>query len=220
MATKKNHPSIRIFKSPFLEALTHVHPSIPLILWTPVMGYFLYLSFTVNGLRGSEFALVALISLFVWSLVEYALHRFVFHMPVRGPMSNAFVYLFHGLHHDDPDDPTRLVMPPVPAVLMMGLLYFLFGLLIPERYFFAFLAFFLSGYLCYDYIHYATHHFKMNNSMGRFLKKWHLQHHYRHEKAKYGVSSPLWDYVFHSVTGAHDDHPLYTPERIQNLNRK
>ena len=54
---------------------------------------------------------------------------------------------------------------------------------------------FLIDYLIYDYIHYATHHFPMKNRVGRFLKKWHLQHHHTKEPIQYGVSNPLWDYV-------------------------
>ena len=49
------------------------------------------------------------------------------------------------------------------------------------------------------------HHFKMNSNVGRYLKKYHLQHHFRHEKSKYGVSNPLWDYIFFTVNGPKED---------------
>jgi sterol desaturase/sphingolipid hydroxylase (fatty acid hydroxylase superfamily) len=201
----KEYNSIRIFKNPFLESLTHVHPIVPLLLWVPVVIYWLYKSFVDYGLTMTEYAVFAVIGLVVWTFTEYILHRFVFHMPTIGPLTERFVFLFHGLHHDDPDDPTRLVMPPVPAILIVGLLYAFFSLMVPERYMQVFMAFFIVGYLCYDYIHYATHHFKMTSKVGRYLKKFHLQHHYRHEKAKYGVSSPLWDYIFRTVTGPKED---------------
>ncbi|OIQ17040.1 MAG: fatty acid hydroxylase [Bacteriovorax sp. MedPE-SWde] len=201
----KEYKSIRIFKNPFLESLTHVHPVVPLLLWVPVVCYWLYKSFVDYGITLAECGLFAVIGLVVWTFTEYILHRFVFHMPTIGPLTERFVFLFHGLHHDDPDDPTRLVMPPVPAILIVALLYGFFSLLVPEKFIFVFMAFFIVGYLCYDYIHYATHHFKMTSKVGRYLKKFHLQHHFRHEKAKYGVSSPLWDYIFRTVTGPKED---------------
>lgn len=201
----KQYNSIRIFKSDFMESLTHVHPIVPLLLWVPVSFYWLYKSYSVFNLSAMEFLICAVVGLVVWTLTEYVLHRFVFHMPTIGPLTERFVFLFHGLHHDDPNDPTRLVMPPVPAILIVGLLYYFFALFSPVMYLQAFMAFFIFGYLCYDYIHYATHHFKMTGVVGRYLKKYHLQHHFRHEKAKYGVSSPLWDYIFRTVTGPKDE---------------
>lgn len=197
----EKYNSIRIFKNPILESFTHVHPIIPLLLWVPVAFYWLYNSHVEFALSGFEYFLCAIIGLLVWTLTEYTLHKYVFHMRTIGPLTERFVFLFHGLHHDDPNDPTRLVMPPVPAILIVGLLYYFFALFTPQMYHQAFMAFFIFGYLCYDYIHYATHHFKMTGPVGRYLKKYHLQHHFRHEKAKYGVSSPLWDYVFRTVTG-------------------
>ncbi|MEE3079972.1 MAG: sterol desaturase family protein [Bdellovibrionota bacterium] len=202
----KNYESIRIFKNPILEWTTHVHPIVPLLLWVPVVCYWYYEAATKDHLSFSIIALVSLVGLIVWTLTEYLLHRFVFHMKVIGPITERFVFLFHGLHHDDPNDPTRLVMPPVPAILIVTLLYYLFSLVVPSVYMKAFMASFIIGYLIYDYIHYATHHFKMTSSLGRYLKKWHLQHHFRGEKSKYGVSSPLWDYIFRTVTGPKEDH--------------
>jgi len=59
-----------------------------------------------------------------------------------------------------------------------------------------FFAGFVFGYLCYDMLHYATHHFPMKTRVGAWLKHYHLLHHYQDERYGYGVSSPLWDYVF------------------------
>ena len=87
-------------------------------------------------------------------------------------------------------------MPPAGAVIIMLLLWFLFGLFIPAPWIEPFCAFFIIGYLVYDYIHYACHHFAMRHPVLHYLKLYHLQHHFSGENARYGVSSPLWDRVF------------------------
>ncbi len=191
--------SIRIFKNPLLESFTHVHPIVPLLLWSPIIVYLFYRAVEFKNLNASELGLSFMSGIFLWTLVEYSLHRLVFHWEPQHGLGKYFVFLFHGLHHDDPQDPTRLVMPPVPAILIVTLLWLLFSVLFPYQYLDALMGAFLIGYLCYDYIHYATHHFTMTSKIGKYLKKYHLQHHYSGESSKYGVSSPFWDYVFGTV---------------------
>jgi len=106
------------------------------------------------------------------------------------------VFLFHGVHHDAPQEKTRLVMRPTGAIILAALFYGLFSLFIPSPWIEPFFAFWLTGYLIYGYIHCATHHFKMRNPVARFLKRYHMQHHFKKPNAHSGVSSPLWDRVF------------------------
>ncbi len=204
---QKKYQSIRLFENELLESLSHVHPIMPLVVWVPIISYLFFRSVTEKSNGLMEFIIFFIFGLFIWSLTEYVLHRFVFHFEGKSKLSKRFVFMFHGLHHDDPQDPTRLVMPPVPALLIVGVLWKIFSLFIPSQYIELFMANFLIGYLCYDYIHYATHHFPMTSRVGRYLRKYHLQHHYSGEKSKYGVSNPLWDYVFQTVTG-----PKYSSE--------
>jgi sterol desaturase/sphingolipid hydroxylase (fatty acid hydroxylase superfamily) len=198
---KNKTESLRLFENPLLEALTHVHPIIPLILWTPFCGWLFYRAVAVKGMSAPSMILWAAIALFVWTFTEYFLHRYLFHFPAKSAWGKRLIYLFHGIHHDQPDDATRLVMPPFPAVFFMVLLYGFFSLFIPSAFIEAFMGFFIVGYLCYDYIHYATHHFPMKSKAGSYLRKYHLRHHHAKEHSKYGVSNPFWDYVFGSVTG-------------------
>ncbi len=198
--------SIRIFKNPILESFTHVHPIVPLVLWLPVILYLFYKGATLKAVSILEFFMLFFAGLLLWTITEYVLHRFVFHWNAKSRAGKYFVFLFHGLHHDDPQDATRLVMPPVPAIIIVSLLWMLFSTVFPYKYIDVLMGFFLIGYLCYDYIHYATHHFAMTSKIGRFLRKYHLQHHYGGEKSKYGVSSPLWDYILKTVNGPKDIH--------------
>ena len=138
----KEYKSIRVFKSPVLEAMTHVHPIVPLLLWVPVITFWLYKSHVVYSLSPIEYVGSFIMGILIWTLTEYVLHRFVFHMPTIGPITKRFVWLFHGLHHDDP---TRLVMPPVPAILIVSILYALFSIVVPVKFMMAFMAFFIVG---------------------------------------------------------------------------
>lgn len=195
----KSNTSIRVFENPILEAATHVHPLVPLILWAPLVVYLIYYARVHDRLSVAALSVLLIIGLVVWTFTEYAIHRWVFHFRPQSRLGKRFVFLFHGLHHDDPNDATRLVMPPVPAALIMCLLYALIVLICPEPYRHGFMAFFITGYLCYDYIHFATHHFRMSSPIGKFLRKYHLQHHFRNPDRQYGVSSPLWDFVFRTT---------------------
>ncbi|MEM0955338.1 MAG: sterol desaturase family protein [Pseudomonadota bacterium] len=193
---KKAHESIRLFENELLERLSHVHPITPLIFWSPIALFMLWKGMAAQTFSALEIAGLAAAGLLVWSLSEYLLHRFVFHFRARSKLGQWLVFLFHGNHHDDPKDKTRLVMPPAGGVPIMAALYFLFSLIVPQQLMLPFFAFFIVGYLAYDYIHYATHHFPMRNPVARFLKHYHLKHHFSGETGRYGVSSPLWDVVF------------------------
>ena len=190
--------SIRLFKNPVLEALTHVHPLVPLVTWGPVVVYLIYLSYGAQLLTSQITALV-LAGLFTWTLMEYLLHRFVFHFHPRGAFQERIEYLIHGIHHDQPEDATRLVMPPAAAVILAVILFSLFRFVLGPSWVLPFFSGFLIGYLCYDYIHYAIHHFQMSSAMGKFLKSHHMKHHFMTHGARWGVSSPLWDIVFRTM---------------------
>ncbi|MEC7182316.1 MAG: sterol desaturase family protein, partial [Bdellovibrionota bacterium] len=193
---KTEYKSIRLFKSDFWESFSHITPITPLIFWTPVCVFLLSKSQMNNALSLQENFNVAVVALLVWSLTEYTMHRFLFHYEAKGPMGKRFIYLFHGIHHDDPQDPTRLVFPILPAVLLMIPIFSFFKAVVPDRFLFSFTAYFLMGYLCYDYIHYATHHWPMKGPIGKFLRTYHLKHHHGEKGLRYGVSNPLWDLVF------------------------
>jgi sterol desaturase/sphingolipid hydroxylase (fatty acid hydroxylase superfamily) len=192
----RTESSVRLFQNDLLEALTHVHPLVPLLFWGPIAGFLLWRSITVHDLPATGLFAIGALALFVWTLTEYCLHRFVFHFPAQSRVGKYLVFLFHGVHHATPRDKTRLVMPPAGGILLLIVLYQVFRLIVPAPWIEPFLAFFLVGYLAYDYIHYATHHFPMRSKLLHFLKVYHLQHHYGAKGLRFGVSSPIWDRVF------------------------
>ena len=188
--------TVRMFKSDFMESLSRVHPSVPLIIFVPVILYMLYLS--IFDYKISFFSIVGLIvfGLFIWTITEYLLHRFIFHLELKGKIGARIHFIFHGVHHDYPSDSRRLVMPPSVSIPLATLFFFLFKFLIGDIFVFPFFAGFLVGYLFYDITHYAIHHFNMHSKFWLAIKNHHIKHHYQDPAKGYGVSSPIWDYIF------------------------
>jgi 4-hydroxysphinganine ceramide fatty acyl 2-hydroxylase len=191
--------TVRMFRSDFMEFFTHVHPVTPLVIYLPVIGFMLHLATGPRGLSIGAVTGLFLLGLFLWSLVEYGMHRWVFHYQPASGWGKQLHFLLHGVHHDYPQDAKRLVMPPVVsiplALIFYGIFLGIFGRLAPAAF-----AGLIFGYLCYDMIHYAAHHFSMKRGVGLWLKQYHMRHHYKDDHAGYGVSSPLWDYVFRTRT--------------------
>lgn len=188
--------SARLFKSSFLEFFTHVHPSIPLAIYIPLIAYFLYLGAMESVMTASGMIGLFVAGVFTWTLTEYLLHRFVFHYEPRSAWGKWIHFMMHGVHHDYPNDSLRLVMPPAVSIPLAALFFALFRVLLGEAYTWPFFSGFVSGYLCYDMIHYATHHFAMKGAVSLWVKQHHMRHHYQTDDFNYGVSSPLWDFVF------------------------
>lgn len=188
--------SARLFKSNFLEMFSHVHPTIPLAVYLPVIGYFLYQAVLEPMMTPPIIVGLFIAGIFVWTLTEYLLHRFVFHYQPHSEWGKKLHFLMHGVHHDYPNDSLRLVMPPVISLPLAILFYALFVTLLGEASTWSFFAGFIVGYLFYDMLHYATHHFAMKGNIGLWLKHHHMRHHYQTDDYNYGVSSPLWDFVF------------------------
>lgn len=185
-----------MFESDFLEGFSHVHPATPGIMWVPLILWLGWRSFAVHQMSLATAGALAALGFFVWTLTEYALHRWVFHYIGQSKLSARIHFMIHGVHHDAPEDATRLVMPPAAALLLAVALYTVFRVLFGPVFVEPFFASFLVGYLVYDYTHYYIHHFKPRTRLGRFIKQHHMLHHFATPEARWGVSSPIWDYVF------------------------
>jgi len=192
---------IRLFKSDFLEFFTHIHPAVVLVLYVPVVLFFLARAFREQGPTafGPVFGEYA-VGLLVWTLSEYLLHRFLFHYEPTHPFLKRVWYLIHGVHHEQPQCKTRLVMPPILSI-PLAILFFLFfktlvGVVLAAPLWVAPLfAGFVTGYILYDMLHYAEHHLSMKWGFLKFVKRYHLLHHYKTPEHRFGVSSPIWDYI-------------------------
>jgi sterol desaturase/sphingolipid hydroxylase (fatty acid hydroxylase superfamily) len=185
----------RIFGHPALEALTRTHITVPLVLFygsglAGILHSALHLPIGAWALAG-----MVLLGVLAFTLAEYLIHRFLYHIPADGPGRARFQFIIHGVHHEHPRDRQRLAMPPILSVLiavvLMGLFRWLLG---PEGLSFG--AGFLMGYATYLLIHYSIHMYRPPRNFLRALWKHHHLHHYAGDDRAFGVSSPLWDWVF------------------------
>jgi sterol desaturase/sphingolipid hydroxylase (fatty acid hydroxylase superfamily) len=200
---------IRLFKSDFLEFFTHISPVAVAIIWIPVILFFLIRPI-VELPAGASWAYIPLgflVGVFIWTFAEYTIHRFVFHYDPKSERVAKIWFLFHGVHHAQPQLKTRLVMPPVLSIPGAVLFYFIYYFVVGEllgapQWVDPIFAGFIFGYLSYDLTHYATHHLPMRSGVAKYLKRYHMMHHFKTPSARYGVSSPIWDVVFRTKPSA------------------
>lgn len=190
------HPSpqrVRLFENNYLEKLTLISP----FAFATVWGFALPLVFWVGWGAVGPLAGLGLFSagLITWTLFEYAMHRYLFHLQLDFPVARWFVFLIHGNHHDDPGDRMRSLMPFSVSVPILALIWAGCYTSMGPGGTWAFLGFF-AGYVAYDSIHYATHHLPMRGRVGAALKRHHMRHHHINEDANFAISAIFWDRVF------------------------
>jgi dihydroceramide fatty acyl 2-hydroxylase len=186
--------SPRMFKSNLLDKVSRVHPSVPPLIFVPAIIVLVVLGFT-HGV-GWAAPLWAIGGYLFWTLTEYWLHRIVFHFQPEKGIGARLHFIIHGVHHDHPNDPLRLVMPPALSIPLASLFVWVFYLVIGSPGFYLFGAGFLAGYLFYDMLHYYVHHHRPKTALGRRLRELHMRHHFQDPDTAYGVSAPFWDHVF------------------------
>lgn len=192
--TQRLAASPPIFKSRFLDFFSRVHPSIPALVYGPVVVAMEWLG-ADRGYAAWELALLTLAGLGIWTFSEYWLHRLLFHWEPDNAVGRRMHFIIHGVHHDHPNDRMRLVMPPAASIPLAILFFLAFRLIFGDAAFGIFGGF-LIGYLVYDYTHYYVHHFVPKSQFGKRLREQHMRHHFQDHRFGYGVSSPFWDVVF------------------------
>ena len=191
--------SPRMFRVDWIEKhLSRVKPWHVLVVWVPVTLYLLARGLADPSLSAGALALAYAGGLAFWTLLEYVLHRWVFHFRPSpdSELAQDVHFLIHGVHHDFPHDADRLVMPPVLSVLLAVLIGTPMYLAAGPHLFHPLFAGLVTGYLWYDMTHYVVHHVKPRTALGAKLRRHHYLHHFKTPGARYGVSTPLWDVVF------------------------
>jgi sterol desaturase/sphingolipid hydroxylase (fatty acid hydroxylase superfamily) len=191
----QNKGTGKLFDNPILEKLTRTHIAVPLTIFFTYAAGLLYWSTTTTSLTVSLTVLLFFLGWLTFSLVEYATHRYIFHMATYTRLREKLQYTLHGVHHEFPKDKDRLAMPPLLSVTIATILLLLFRLAMGDMVF-AFLPGFLVGYASYLAVHYMVHAYQPPKNFLKVLWVNHGIHHYKNGEIVFGVSSPLWDYVF------------------------
>src|SRR5215469_15986626 len=93
----------------------------------PIVAFvLLHFSLRVEAKRSAgELLLLFLSGVLLWTLLEYGLHRFVFHVqvPLRNPRLRELVNGSHLLHHASPRDPTKVLVKPLFGLVVSAILY-------------------------------------------------------------------------------------------------
>jgi dihydroceramide fatty acyl 2-hydroxylase len=186
--------SPRMFENELLDRLSRVHPMVPPLIFVPVIALFAALAFADMAVWKGLLWIVG--GWLFWTLTEYWLHRVVFHFEPEDGIGARLHWIIHGVHHDHPNDPMRLVMPPSVSVPLAAAFFGLFVLVLGTPIAFAFGAGFLAGYLAYDMTHYHVHHHRPRTRLGKLMRELHMRHHFQDDTRGFGVSAPFWDPVF------------------------
>ncbi len=152
----------------------------------PLGAVLIFAGLRHQGSHSLNVLLAILLGLLLFSYLEYAVHRWLFHGSIR------IIVQGHRMHHENPQgyDALPFFLPSLIILGMTGL----FGLLMPVSY-----AFLLSGATAFGYVTYGLSHFSIHHVRFRqpLVRRWaanHLIHHY-HPESNFGVTTPLWDRV-------------------------
>lgn len=195
-----------MFTVPWVDKyFSRVRPWHVIAIWGPFTLYMLWRA--TQNLGAGAIAGWAALGVFSWTLLEYGLHRFVFHYEPApdSQLQQDAMFLIHGIHHDYPWDRDRLVMPPTVTAIIAVAVWVGFRWLGSAEH--AWMAGMVAGYVWYDLTHYYLHHAAPTTAAGKWLRRYHLVHHFQTPEVRYGITTPLWDLVFRT----------YPKDRYQGL---
>jgi dihydroceramide fatty acyl 2-hydroxylase len=180
------------FENRLAESITKVKWWVVPLLWLPVVGICYFKSSNIIG----NFATVrlAMFGMLLWQVIEYGLHRFLFHWKPKNLVAVYISFLFHGCHHKFPCDVDRLVFPPIPAAAIASCIFRSLCLYFPLNEALAVFSGVLLGYVLYDCCHYFIHAGWLKNNISIN----HMHHHYVDHSQNYGITSPVLDILLGS----------------------
>lgn len=199
--------SAKLFGPAPLEMFTLTPWYVVPVVWIPIALYVLYLSVDEQLARlpaasayvvASKTVTGLAFGVFIWTVLEYTMHRFLFHIDDMLPDRPVFLtlhFLLHGVHHYLPMDRLRLVMPPVLFAALSYPFTRLAHAILPHFFANATIAGAFLSYVGYDTMHYALHHTKLPQYI-KSMKSHHMAHHYANANVGFGVTSKVWDWVF------------------------
>lgn len=185
----------KLFDNPILEKISRTHIAFPISLYLTISAALLTYAMMYTNMATYLIPLLFFSGFLFFTLIEYLMHRYLFHMSTEKPWKKRMQYTMHGVHHDFPKDKDRLAMPPIVSILYAVILFFVFYSLMNTKVF-GFLPGVMTGYATYLFVHFIIHAYPPPKNFFKYLWIYHAIHHYKDNTVVFGVSSPLWDYVF------------------------
>jgi sterol desaturase/sphingolipid hydroxylase (fatty acid hydroxylase superfamily) len=188
-----SRPRATLFRSARLERLTIISMRWFVVLWAVLLPAIAIVALASAPTLWAPTLVV--LGWLVWSLTEYTLHRHVFHFEPRSVLLQRAVFIIHGNHHADSNDPLRNLMPPIVSIPVGALIWAAAVAVAGPAGTWVLLGF-MFGYVVYDLVHYACHQFPMKGRLGRALKAHHMRHHHLRAKGNFAITGMLWDRIF------------------------
>ncbi|PFJ05381.1 fatty acid hydroxylase [Bacillus cereus] len=164
--------------------------------------------------------LSCLVGVVFYTLNEYVTHRFLFHMkPPNNPFLLKLLRRLHYDHHVYPDDVKLLFLPVWYSLSGFSIyLFLLYGFSKSVTITLSFGIGMIVMLLVYEWKHYIAHKpIRPLTKFGRWLKKQHILHHYKNEKFWFGVSNPVYDFLFGTYKDGKD---VELSETARNLEKE
>ena len=153
--------------------------------------------------------------IFVWTLMEYFIHRYILHgrFPdgpgiVRHFFHKRFDHL-HWEHHERPWDGNHIngrIMDTLPFSIVFVLVAAFFPIWSAP----VLVAGMLQSYVVEEWVHHSVHFYRFKNPYFQYIRRHHLYHHSpRGDEIAFGLTSGLWDAVCGTRIPAADRAVLY-----------
>lgn len=183
-----------LFDNPVMEFLSRSNAIAVIAIYYSISFLILILGILETSIPVISGLLTFLVAFLLFTLAEYLVHRYVYHS-IQLKKMESWLYVVHEIHHTRPRDEKRLTLPLILAIIVGSILYLIFWLIMGQLVMFFFPGF-LAGYASYLCVHFIIHTQNFKNPVFIYLWKHHSVHHFKDDEKAYGVSSPLWDFVF------------------------
>ncbi len=152
-------------------------------------------------------AVAFLAGAFLWTFLEYVIHRFLGHRSTKNPFGSE-----HTAHHSKGDY-------FAPWYKKLGAAGLVCALLLPPGLWLAgsagasFVVGLLGMYGSYEVLHRLEHVHCGIGAYGRWARRHHFYHHFHDPKKNHGVTTPIWDLVFGTYVPVSE--PIKVPRKLQ-----
>src|SRR4051812_13130082 len=137
------------------------------------------------------------IGLIAWTLLEYVFHRFLLHIEIRNKTWRDLINESHFRHHRSPRDPNQILVYPGFGIVISAVIYALLLAITRDGFKAAgIITGIWAGFLYYEAVHYRVHMSLAHSAILQQQRRAHFYHHFSNSEECFGVTSPLWDYVF------------------------